>query len=289
MSVSTMKAFATNRPVVSYFALTFLISWGGVLIVVGPGGIPGTADQFEKLLPMAVVVMLAGPSVTGLCLIGLVDGRTGFRKLIARLRRWRVGLQWYAAALLMAPALMVTLLLALSLVSPQFLPAIVVSGDKRELVLAGLATAIAAGIFEELGWTGFATPRLRKRFGTVATGLIVGLLWAGWHVLVTVWAVGPSPRALALASYLLDPFLFLTAFRVLMVWVYEQTESVLLAILMHVSLTASARILGAPGIKGMPLVTFDIVWFAALWTVIAAITAANRRRLSRQPVRHRAA
>jgi membrane protease YdiL (CAAX protease family) len=126
------------------------------------------------------------------------------------------------------------------------------------------------------------------RYGVLGTGLIVGLTWAVWHLLVTFWASGTISGEFALASYLLDPFLFLVAFRVLMVWVYDRNGSLLVAMLMHTSLTASTLILGA-GIAGVPLVIFDLIWAAALWAVVAAVAVANHGHLTRQPLRRRVA
>jgi hypothetical protein len=140
------------------------------------------------------------------------------------------------------------------------------------------------GIFEELGWTGFVMPTLlrRMRYGVLGTGLIAGVPWAVWHLLVTFWASGAISGEFALANYLIDPFLFLVAFRVLMVWVYDRTGSLQLAMLMHTSLTASWLILGA-GVVGIPLVTFDLIWAAVLWAVVAAVAVANGGHLCRQP------
>lgn len=177
----TIKAFITKQAVATYFALTFAISWGGVVAVAGPK-IPATSEEFERLLPIVVVMMLAGPSVAGILLTGLIYGKAGLRELRSRLLKWRVGARWYAAALLIAPALMTALLLALSRFSPKFLPGIVASPNKTGSVLSGAAIAPGAGIFEELGWTGFAIPTLRLRYGLLATGLIVGLPWAAWHL-----------------------------------------------------------------------------------------------------------
>jgi uncharacterized protein len=132
-------------------------------------------------------------------------------------------------------------------------------------------------------------PALRRRYSVLATGLIVGLLWATWHVLPGWWASGTVSGRLSLASYLVDPFLFLLAFRVLMVWVYDQTESLLLAMLMHGGLTFSARALVPAGMTGVPLLTFDLVWTAALCVVIAAVAVANGWHLSRHTLRTRAA
>jgi membrane protease YdiL (CAAX protease family) len=184
---------------------------------------------------------------------------------------------------------MFAVLITLSMFSAQFLPGILVSDDRRALVLSGVAIAVAAGTVEELGWTGFAIPRLRRQHGVVTTGLIVGCIWAAWHVLVAVWASGSVSGELSLVSYVLDPFLFLLPFRVLMVWVYDRSGSVLLAMLMHVSLTASARIIGAARIAGLPLLLSDLVWFAAVWAVVAVIAMTNGWTLSQQPLERQAA
>jgi uncharacterized protein len=139
--MTTIKAFIKSHPVLTYFALAFAISWGGVLIVVGPGGFPGTLEQFETLLPFAILAMLVGPSVAGILLTGLVHGRAGLRELLSRLLRWRVGARRYAIALLTAPFSMMAVLLALSLLSPEFLPGILANGDKAALLPFGIALA----------------------------------------------------------------------------------------------------------------------------------------------------
>ena len=113
---TTVTAFIERHPVLAYAALTFAISWGGFLLVIGgPGGIPATPEQFETLMPLAVLAMLAGPPIAGLLLTGVVSGRAGYRELRSRLVWWRVGARWYALALLFAPLLYLALLLPLSL------------------------------------------------------------------------------------------------------------------------------------------------------------------------------
>jgi len=149
-----------SRPLLSYFVLAFAISWGAVLtvIVVGHGSILATKEQFETLIPFAGPAMLLGPSVAGLLLTGLLYGKAGFRDLLARLTRWRVGARWYAVALLTAPLLYTAILLVLSVRSREFLPTIFTSEGKATLLLMGIFAGLVIGIFEELGWTGFAIP-----------------------------------------------------------------------------------------------------------------------------------
>jgi len=287
--MSTVKASTTRQPALAYYALAFAISWGGVLIVVGPNGFPGTSDEVERLMPYAILAFAIGPALAGPLSTGFVYGTAGLREFLSRLLKWRVAGFWYAVALLTAPLLMTAVLLALSLFSCEFVPAIFTSDDKSTLLLVGIATALAAGFFEELGWTGFAIPTLRQHHGVLSTGLIAGVLWGAWHLLVYFWTSGTVSGALSLAGYLLDAFLFLTLFRVLMVWVYDRTGSLLVAMFMHGSLTASARILMPPGTAGMRLLTFDLVWVAALCVVIAAVALAKNGQLSRLPLQRRMA
>jgi hypothetical protein len=287
--MATIQAFLKRYPAATYFALTFLISWGGSLAAIGPRRLPGAPEEVMAVMPAAVLMLLAGPSVSGLLLTALAHGRRGLRDYLYRLLRWRAGARWYAVALLTAPLLMTAILLALSLLRPEFLPGILAVDDKAALLSFGIPVALSAGFFEELGWTGFAIPELRRRHSVLATGLIVGIVWAVWHLLFAYWLSGLVSGPLSLASYLLDPFLFLTLFRTLMVWVYDRTESLLLAMLMHMSLTGSARILGAPEIAGTRLMTFDLAWVVALGLVIVAVAAADRRLLSRPSFRERAA
>jgi len=287
--MSTIKASTSRHPALTYYALVFVISWGLILIVVGPSGFPGTSEEIERLMPYAILAFVVGPALAGPLLTGFVYGRTGLREFRSRLLKWRVAGCWYAVALLTAPLLMTTVLLALSLFSRQFVPGIFTSDEKSTLLLVGIATALVAGFFEELGWTGFAIPRLRQHHGVLSTGLIAGVLWAAWHLLVYLWTSGTVSGPLSLAGYLLDAFLFLTLFRVLMVWVYDRTGSLLVAMLMHGSLTASARILMPPGMTTVRLLTFDLVWVAALCVVIAAVAFSNREQLSRRPLQRRMA
>jgi membrane protease YdiL (CAAX protease family) len=280
--MSTIKALAKSRPVLAYFALTFAITWGCMALVIGPGGFPIAEEQFERVGPLVYVGMFVGPSAAGLLLTGLVDGRAGFRELLSRLFRWRVGARWYAVALLTAPLLATTVLLALSLLSPEFLPAIFTSDDKPALLLSGMAVGLMVGIFEELGWTGFAVPRMRLRDSVFTTGIVVGLLWGAWHFL-PFWESDTFSGALPLILLLARLFSWLPPYRILMVWVYDHTESLLVVILMHASLVVSTLILPSMELSGVPLLTWLLVWAAVLWVVVAAVAGANGWRLSRQP------
>jgi CAAX protease family protein len=284
--MTATKTFIVRQPVVTCFVLTFLISWCGVLVVLGPGAFTGAPQRTDVQLPFIYLAMLAGPTVAGLLLTGVVSGKTGFRDLLSRLLTWRVAARWYAVALLAAPLLMMAVLLPLSLTSRGFLPVIFASDDKASLLLMGITAGVMAGGFEELGWTGFAVPRLRH--GVVATGIIVGLLWGAWHF--PLFSGGDLSGVVPMAVFVpVQLFSFLPAYRVLMVWVYDRTGSLLVAMLMHVSLTASTLILQPFDVAGMRALTYDLVLAAALWLLIAALAIANGRQLSRPSLRPRVA
>lgn len=275
--MKTIVAFIRKHPLLTYFALTFALSWGGVLLIIGgPGALPASLEQLEILGPILYIGMLVGPTAASILLTGLVYGRPGFRELRSRLLRRRVGARWYAIALLIAPLSIVAVLYIFSLSAP-----IVTTDGKASLLLSAIVAGFMVGIFEELGWTGFVIPRLRLQYGIPTTGLIVGLLWGAWHFLL-FWESDSFSGALGMALLLVRLFSWLPAYRVLMVWVYDRTQSLLVAMLMHASLVASMSLL-QPSLTGMPALTFILVWAAALWLVVAAVTVANRRQLSRQP------
>ena len=283
--MTTIRTFLRTHPLAAYFVLTFAISWGGVLLVVAPHGIPGTTEQTDRLFPYVYLAMLAGPSVAGILLTGLVHGRTGLRDLLSRLLRWRVGARWYAVALLAAPLVTLGLLLALSRFSREFLPGLLATDDRGSLLVFGIAVGLGAGFFEELGWTGFATPVLRQRYSVLASGLILGILWGAWHFLVNVWGGGNWAGSLSSALFLpsvLTSLAVLPAYRVLMVWVHDRTGSLLVAMLMHASLTTCMVIL-QPLAIGMPVVTYVLTFAAALWIVVGAVASGGQ--FPRQRVR----
>jgi hypothetical protein len=275
-------------PVVSYFLLTFAISWGGLFFGCGgPAGFPKTKEQFEALLPIFIPIVLLGPSLACLILIGLISGKKGFGKLLSQILQWRAELRWYLVALLSGPLFLLAVPLALSLFSPVFMPGLITSSEKAPLLMMGIISGIIVGIFEELGWTGFVTPRLLLRFGVLKTGFIIGILWGLWHVFLNViWVKDVFSGGLPINIFLItrgigDVIGILPAFRILMVWVYARTGRLPLAMIMHAGLTAATIIFQSPRIEGVSLIVYDIVSAVSMWAIVGACYLANRREFSR--------
>ena len=280
---TTMLSVIRKYPLTSYFVLAFGLSWSGVIAAIGGGPIPGTPQDAERLFVFVYLAMLLGPSVAGITLTGVTGGRSGLRDYRSRLLRWRVPTRWYAVALLTAPLSLGATLFVLSIVSAAFTPGILIAGSGdvtglpisapsgMSLLLQGLAIGIGAGFFEELGWTGFAVPRLNARRGIIVAGLTIGVLWGLWHLLAIWWGSANAFGSAAVPLFLTVALLsFLPPYRVLMVWVYRHTGSLFVAILMHASLTASMLILG-PNVTGHALIAYDLAFSAMLWILVTCV------------------
>jgi uncharacterized protein len=282
--MSAMRLAIRRRPVLSYYGLVFTISWGGILVVVAPTGIPGTPSDVERLFPLVLAALFAGPSMAGLTMTAVVGGRAGLRDLLTRLLRWRVAGKWWAVALLTGPVLVAGVIFGLMLYSPDFTPGLLTAEDRLGMLVFAVGWGLVGGGFlEELGWTGFAVPALRHRHGVLQTGLIVGVLWGVWHLLIAVWA----SRGLAVdaslaeftAGFVAFYFVALPAYRVLMVWLHDRTASLLLVMLMHAVLSASTIALQ----PAHGHFTWNLLLGVGLWGVVAAIALAKRGELSHTP------
>jgi len=164
--------------------------------------------------------------------------------------------------------------LGLSINSSVFLPAIFTSSDVTTLLVSGVTLGLFVGFFEELGWTGYAIPKLRQKYNTLTTGLITGLIWGAWHFpmfLASAINSDLSPSLLLTVQL----FSFLPAYRVLMVWLYDHTKSLFITILIHAPLAASQLIL-IPTISGVSVVLFDLLFAFTLWGVIVVLFIKNR-------------
>jgi membrane protease YdiL (CAAX protease family) len=245
---------------------------------VGADGLLGYKEIPVEKMPLLFLGMLLGPSIAGIVMTGVESGKAGYRELLGRLRIWRVPIKWYAMALLTAPLLLGLTIFMLSLTSENFIPPILSAEDKISPIIGGIIAGILVGIFEELGWTGFALPKLRKRFSMLATGLLMGFFWGLWHAplfLGSLNSTGNVPRIIYLAVLL---FTVLPAYRVLMVWVYDNTKSLLVGMLMHVPQTIFVVTVPLNVIGGQAVI-YNLVYTAGLYILIAIIYNKSKIKL----------
>ncbi|MCA9707205.1 MAG: CPBP family intramembrane metalloprotease, partial [Myxococcales bacterium] len=230
----SLRARLQRHAVLAYFVLTFAISWGAIVAAFGLGPIP--PEQLAARGAIVYVSLLLGPSVAGTCMIGLVAGREGFAELRGRLLAWRRSPRWYAVALLLAPLSLCAVLLVLSR-GLGLVPDVFVAEGLGSRLLTGVGAGLVVALCEETGWTGFAVPRLRARRSVLTTGVVVGLVWGAWHF-PPFWEHDTLAEPVALGLLLARLFSWLPAFRVLMVWVHDRTQSFWAVVLMHAPLAA---------------------------------------------------
>ena len=266
----SLKNFVERHPVLSYFTLVYLITWGAILLIVRVLGSSHETDATARTAIVALPLLFA-PGLVGTTLTALLEGKDGIRAMYFRMTHWRVGSRWYIVALGLMPILLLAILYGLALlVSPAFAPI---------LSLLGLA-GIAAGYMEEIGWTGFATPRLLSRWSPIKAGLILGLLWGLWHALADYSMRGDTLGTFWPITFSLF-FLPLTAWRILMVWVYDNTHSGPVAQLMHFSYTGSlALFVPLTAISHIQDALVYALLMVVLWLIVAFV-ALTRQRASR--------
>ena len=255
-----------------YFTLAFVISWTTAALIVGPSEIINIRDIATEIeMPLVIMAMVIGPTLAGLFSTLLVDGKIGLKELFTKFRKWKVERRWFLA-LLIAPLTVAAADLLLSLFSKNFIPAIFTMSNKISFLGFTIFGALVGGFLEEIGWTGFAIPRMLKRFSVLKTGLILGLIWGSWHFIVNFWGSANSAGEVPLWLFLLVAlFSFLIPYRILMVWVYSHTKSLPLSILMHCNLIFFWLILAPTVGTGLYRTIWFITWAVILWGTVIVV------------------
>jgi len=201
-------------PLVAFFVLAFALSWW-----------PWILYAFD-LLPNPIVGF--GPFLAALVVLAVTEGKSGVTGLLRRMVRWRVGLQWYAAALLLP--IVVTLAAAalnIYLLGAQRTSTAADLGGWSSLLqtfFLWLLIPGLAGTWEEPGFRGYALPRLQFRYTALVASLILGVLWAFWHLPFVV--VGEDTW--------IDAILFTIEWSIVYTWLFNNAKgSVLIVMLFH--------------------------------------------------------
>jgi uncharacterized protein len=263
----------TYRPLY-YFLLCFGISWTGGLLVLLPTLL--RHEPFQKMVGLLMFpVLLIGPPSAGLGLTLLYSGRKGIRALGQRMRRWQVERGFYLTAFCIPPLLIPGVLYLLSqIVSPVFKP---------NFFPAGIIFGVFAGFLEEIGWTGFAYPSLRKNFSAPCAAIILGIIWGLWHLPVIDFLGAGFPHGRYLPLFILDFCTIMTGIRCLICWIYERTGSLLYAQAMHAVSTGSLVMFGPATVSpGEETLWYGCYGILLLTTIVSGFWI-FRKRISKQP------
>ena len=246
--IQRREGFDTSA-VVAFFLLTFILSWAiWVPVMTASFGLPGIT------FPPSGLVAALMPGIAAIVIAAWFGGRSQVLALLRQVTVWRVSPGWYATAVLLIPAIVAIIFIASSAWRGSWLPAPqVTAGAVAFMVLIQIPNTLA----EEIGWRGFALPRMASRLGWLPAALVLGVIWATWHL--PYWISAPNVHLYGPMSVVLF-FAMPVAASVFLAWMYRDTRSVLLTWLTHLSINVA--------IAFMPLASEDTgsLWPQALYT-----------------------
>ena len=251
-----------------YFGLTFAISWA-----IWLGLILGSLHIQTLVGAVLNVVAIAGPSIAALVL-ATVLGRGELRRLLAGFSLSRLSVRWTVVALVLPLAMMVAAIAVSVAAFGAPHPAVTLS--VAGVVLAEFVRVLFLGgpVGEELGWRGFALPRLQQHRNAVDASILLGLVWGLWHLpLYFVLGTGQSEMLGAGASpaFAIGGFLGWTiGLSVLFTWLFNQTGgSLFVVILFHAAVNLAVFLPTAVGSAGTaPVLNVVLTWLVAIGVVI---------------------
>lgn len=265
---------------VKFFFLTYALTWACFITVVrishGPApNTPGLALVRGFLLLLGTFA----PSLVALGITARAEGRLGVRAMLRRVVQWQVGTRWYLFAILYLPAIKLSVALVHRVMTGSW-PRFGTEPWYIILVAIAISTPVQAG--EEIGWRGYALPRLASRVGFARASLLLGLVWSAWHLPI-FFLPGADKYGQSFPIWTLQ----VVALSVAITWLYVHTNgSLLLTMLMHSAVNQTVGIVpSANANPGNPFaVSVSLVmWLTAvfLWvTVLYFLIRMPRMELS---------
>lgn len=249
-----MKNFIRRYPLGVFYVLTFLISWLGWIpqALYNRGLFP-----FDH--PLFSILGGGGPTLAAVIVTWVLGGREAPKSLLNKLFRWKVRWIWFVFPLAywgLVSALMVLIadLLGLTMLSLR--------NYAWHLLPAIFAALLLSNLWEEVGWRGFALPRLQERFSDQVVVLIMGLAWSLWHLPLMLDPNSPMSRLPWMGE-----IVFSLALTVIYTWLYNQSEGSLVPVALFHALSNTAGFLLLE--LGIFLVTYR--WVVSLTSLAAGI------------------
>jgi membrane protease YdiL (CAAX protease family) len=273
---SPVETSAISRSLITWVVALFGLTGLGVLYLILTG-----VDQSKDFSP-AIILIAYAPSLAALCTAGFLPGAGGVGWLLRQIGKWRVGIQWYALALV-GPLVLVLLANVISLALGGALPHPWLAFPELGSALGPL---IAGSLGEEIGWRGFAQPLLQKRYSIFWASVIIGVLWATWHLWPAL-----APGGLAHFTYLdvVQTYVRLIATAVIYGWIYNSTRgSLLLVMLAHAGHNIAVDLL--PQVPDRTALLLAFLYLAAaiavVWVTKAQTLSPPRAVGHRLPAHH---
>ena len=259
-----------------FFLGTFVISWTLWILAAALQNNP--ADQ---VLGVPGLLNLAGafaPSLMAVTLIGVSEGRRGLREVARRMLIWRVGVGWYMLVLAVPAAIVLAAIqvgwvfgtAAPDFANPPIRMLLAVSETAVPLWVLLLPIFLQQLVFgsamgEEMGWRGYALPRLQARHSALRASLLLGTIWGLWHV-PRLWVQYEGPAGLPFVWFVLGSVLGTVATAIMFTWVWNSTRgSLLLVLLFHAAYSVSGLFLPpAPTTAAL-----SIAWMVAVGAIAA--------------------
>ena len=215
------------------------------------------------------------PAFVALALTALRDGRAGVARLLVPIGKWQVsaGLYLFAVGYMAATKLLAAVIHRVALGAwPTF-------GDTSiPLMIGGIVVSTWPQAGEEVGWRGYALPRLAARLGLGAASVLLGVIWALWHLpLFLIPGTGTDGQSFPV--YLVH----VIALSVAMSWLYWKAHgSLLLVMVMHAAVNNTTGIVPAavPGAaNALSFAASFVAWatVAISWAVAAVLLVELRR------------
>lgn len=225
-----------NNSLIAFFGLTFAITWGiALLLVLFPDSIGRLFGPMSTANPLFILAV-AGPTLAATLLTWLQGGGSALKRLYMRLLDWRFGARWYALMLVGLPLIGYGVSWWLGTASQHDF------STPARLFWLLLNQLILGPLGEELGWRGFALPRLLQRFTPLIASLILGTLWGIWH-LPSFFLSGLPQTNLAIPVFLLGAL----GLAILATWIFLHTNgSVLSVALFHYMVNLVLDLFGVP-------------------------------------------
>lgn len=235
----TQTGLLARYPLTFYFIIAFAgtwIVWSFFVFSQNGAGLMPFRSPMSYMLTI-FIGQFFGPTLAAFVMTSVTEGKAGLRRFMGRIFEWRVGVQWYLFVFIGIPAIMSLGTIVLPGIWPSSKPFENPMSELISYLVFYIYPALIIGgpLFEEPGWRGFALPHLQERYGPMAASLILGVLWAFWHMPIWFsgqWTVPSIPN---IAFYVF----WITAMTFIMTWIFNNTKgSVLMAILAHTSMDA---------------------------------------------------